>query len=418
MGKVLVVDDAVDTVLVLTHMLRNQGYEVLPAYSGQEAMDIAAVERPDAILLDIMMPGMNGIEVCRRLKKDAQLGMIPVILVTAKDLDEDIIHGLDAGADDYVTKPLNHRVLIARLHAVIRVKEGRDLLTQANETLRTEIRERKQAEETLRKRDEELRQSQKLEALGRLAGGVAHEFNNFLQAIIGYVEAIQQQLRPEDAPYRYSEQIREVANRGAVITRQLLGFSRQQRLERKNVDVNQVVAGLAELVGPILGKRIEVNLTLGANVATVHADAGGLQQALLNLCLNARDAMPNGGRLTIGTKNTIPREACRESGIAAKATECLLIGIADTGYGMPPEVIEHIFEPFYTTKEVGKGTGLGLAMVHGIVQQHGGTIRVSSEPGKGTAFTICLPTADVPPEVAAPNYIRHSVSATNDRAMT
>jgi signal transduction histidine kinase len=418
MGKVLVVDDAVDTVRVLTHMLKNQGYEVLSAYGGQEALDIAAAERPDAILLDIMMPGMNGIEVCQRLKEDAQLGMIPVILVTAKDLDEDIVHGLDAGADDYVTKPLNHRVLTARLRAVIRVKESRDLLTQANENLRTEMRERKQAEETLRKRDEELRQSQKLEALGRLAAGVAHEFNNFLQAIVGYAEAIQEQLRPEDAPYRYSGQICEVANSGAKITRQLLGFSRQQRLERKNVDVNQVVAGLAELVGPILGKNIEVSLALGANAVTVYADTGGLQQALLNLCLNARDAMPNGGRLTISTKNTILREACRESGIAAKATECLLIDIADTGCGMSPEVIEHIFEPFYTTKEVGKGTGLGLAMVHGIVQQHGGTIRVSSEPGNGTAFTICLPTADVPPEVAAPSYTRHNVLVTNDKAMT
>ena len=338
MGKVLVVDDAVDTVLVLTHMLRNQGYEVLPAYSGQEVLAIAAAERPDAILLDIMMPGMNGIEVCQRLKEDAQLGMIPVILVTAKDLDEDIVHGLDAGADDYVTKPLNHRVLIARLRAVIRVKESRDLLTQANDNLRTEIRERKQAEETLRKRDEELRQSQALEALGRLAGGVAHEFNNFLQAIIGYVEAIQAQLCPEDALYRYSEQIREVAINGTTITRQLLGFSRQQRLERKNVDVNQVVAGLAELVGPILGKQIEVSLTLGANVATVHADAGGLQQALLNLCLNARDAMPDGGRLTISTANAIVAQACRESAIAAETRECLLIDVADTGCGMSPRL--------------------------------------------------------------------------------
>jgi signal transduction histidine kinase len=418
MAKVLVVDDVVSTVRVLTHMLKNQGYEVLPAYSGQTGLNLAATEHPDVILLDVMMPEMDGIDVCRRLKADTQLRVIPVILVTARDMDEDIVHGLDAGADDYVTKPFNHRVLTARLRAAIRAKESHDLLAQANANLRTEIQVRLQAEEALQKRDEELRQSQKLEALGRLAGGVAHEFNNVLQAIIGYSEAIRNQLRPETPAHRYSELILEVADDAANIARQLLGFSRQQRLEQRNVDANQVVADLAKLVGPILGKHIKVSLILGANAATVYADAGELQQALLNLCLNARDAMPSGGQLTISTADAIPGEACCDSDSAAEATACLLISVADTGCGMSPEVIAHIFEPFFTTKDVGKGTGLGLALVHGIVQQHGGTIRVSSEPGNGAAFTICLPTADVSPAVAAPNYIRHDVLITNDRVMT
>ena len=154
MTKILVVDDALDTVGLLTYVLRNQGYEVLLAYNGREALDIAAAERPGAILLDIMMPGMDGIEVCRRLKADGQLATIPVILTTARDLDEDIVEGLDAGADDYVTKPLNQRVLTARLRAAIRVKESRDLLAQANDNLRAEMRQRQQAEETLRRRDE------------------------------------------------------------------------------------------------------------------------------------------------------------------------------------------------------------------------------------------------------------------------
>jgi signal transduction histidine kinase len=415
MTKVLVVDDAVDTVRVLTQVLRNQGYEVLPAYSGREALDLAAAECPDAILLDVMMPEMDGIEVCRRLKADGRLATIPIILATARDLDEDIVEGLDAGADDYVAKPLNQRVLTARLRAAIRAKESRDLLAQANGNLRAEIRQRQQAEETLRKRDEELRQSQKLEAVGRLAGGVAHEFNNALQAIIGYAEAIREKLRPADATYRYSEKIFEVTNRAAAITRQLLSFSRQQRLERKHVDANQVVAGLAELVGHTLGERIEVRVALEANAATVYADSAGLQQALLNLCLNARDAMPDGGRLTLSTTNATARETGRESDAGAEVDECLLIGIADTGCGMPPEVVEHIFEPFYTTKEVGKGTGLGLALVHGIVQQHGGRIRVRSEPGKGTAFTICLPTKNLPPEGTASNDGPQNTFVTNDR---
>ena len=200
-----------------------------------------------------------------------------------------------------------------------------------------------------------------------------------------------EKLRPEDAPYQYSKRILEVAGRATAITRQLLGFSRQLRLERKTVDVNQVVAGLAELVRPILGKHIELSVTLGADAATVHADAGALQQALLNVCLNARDAMPNGGKLTISTANAITGTTSPERGTSAEAAESVLVRVVDTGCGMPPEVLEHIFEPFYTTKAVGQGTGLGLAMVHGIVQRHEGTIQVSSELGKGTAFTICLP---------------------------
>ena len=287
MAKVLVVDDAKETVQLLTHVLRKQGYEVLTAYSGSEALDIAAAERPDAILLDVMMPGMDGIEVCQRLKGDAHLGMIPVILATAKGLDEDIVQGLDAGADDYLTKPFNHRILVARLRAVIRVKQSRDSLSQANEALLVEIQERKQAEESLRRKDEELRQSQKLEAVGRLAAGVAHEFNNFLQAIIGFAEAIMDKARPEDASYHCSKRILEIGGRATAITRQLLGFSRQLRLDRKTIDINQVVTDLAELVRPILGKHVELNVILGADTATVHVDAGSLQQALLNLCLNA-----------------------------------------------------------------------------------------------------------------------------------
>jgi signal transduction histidine kinase len=396
MAKVLVVDDVADTVRILTRSLKDQGHEVLSAYGGHEALDIVAAESPDAILLDIMMPGMTGIEVCRRLKQDARLVTIPIILVTAKDLEEDIVHGLDAGADDYITKPFNQRVLAARLRAAIRVKESRNLLEQANEDLRTEIRHREQVEETLRKRDEELRQSQKLEAVGRLAKGVAHEFNNALQAIVGFTEAIQDQLHSLDASDGYCEHILEVAHGASMVARQLLSFSRQQGLEPKAVDVNQVVAHLVELARHVLSEPIEVRLTLQANAATVRADAGSLQQALLNLCLNARDAMPDGGQLTLTTRNASPREAWPGVVWSNEAARCLLISVSDTGCGMPPEVIEHIFEPFYTTKELGKGTGLGLAVVHGIVQQHGGMIHVSSEPGKGTTFTICLPLAESP----------------------
>ncbi|MGA2616569.1 MAG: HD domain-containing phosphohydrolase [Thermoguttaceae bacterium] len=163
MVKVLVVDDAVDSVTLLTYALKDQGYDVSVAYGGHEALDVASAERPDVILLDVMMPGMNGVEVCRRLKADAVLRMIPVLLVTAKELDEDVIAGLDAGAEDYVTKPFNNMVLAARLRAAVRVKQFHDEIAQMNEQLRAEIVDRKLAEESLRKKDVQLRAAQRLE---------------------------------------------------------------------------------------------------------------------------------------------------------------------------------------------------------------------------------------------------------------
>ena len=254
--------------------------------------------------------------------------------------------------------------------------------------------QRKQAEEALRKKDEELRQSQKLEAVGQLAGGIAHEFNNLLQAISGHTGFAMEGLSPEEQRYQDLHQVRKAADRAAALTHQLLGFGRRQMLRRKNVAPNGVVADLGKLVGPVIGERIELDLTLGENVGTVLADPGELQQVLLNLCLNARDAMPSGGRLLVRTENVVLRTAIRTSAADVAPGRYAVISVTDTGWGMPSEVKERIFEPFFTTKEVGQGTGLGLATAYGIVEQHGGTIHVYSEPGRGTTFKVYLPTVE------------------------
>ncbi|MGA2035258.1 MAG: response regulator [Thermoguttaceae bacterium] len=392
MAKVLIVDDAADTVKLLAYALKNQGYDVSAAYSGREALEIAAIQRPDVILLDVMMPGMNGIEVCRRLKADAALRMIPVLLVTAKELDEDVIAGLDAGAEDYVTKPFNNLVLAARLRAAIRVKQFHDEIAQVNERLRAEIVERKLAEENLRKKDGQLREAQKLEAVGLLAGGIAHEFNNLLQVIGGYTTCAMEDLSPQEHRYEDLQQVRTAAERAAVLTRQLLGFSRRRMLQPENVDPNQLVADVAKMLHPLVGDRISVKIVLRKDIGTVYADPGELQQALLNLCLNARDAMPSGGTLLLNTDTVILDEPIAEPGFQIERGRYMVFGVTDTGQGISAEVQQHIFEPFFTTKEVGKGTGLGLAMVYGVVQQHKGAIHVYSEPGKGTAFKVYLPS--------------------------
>lgn len=394
MARILVVDDVADNVKLLALELEDRGHEVLTSLSGPEALGIASAQQPDVILLDVMMPDMDGIEVCRGLKEDSHTRTIPVILVTAKGLDENVIAGLDAGANDYVPKPFNSEVLTARIRSALRVKQSYDTISRTNQLLREEITVRKRAEETVRKQEEELRQSQKLEAVGRLAGGIAHEFNNLLQAIGGYTSFAMEGLHAEDQRYQDLQQVRQATERATTLTRQLLGFSRRKPLCRRNIDVNQLIADLAVMIRPVIGEHIEFEVRQGTDIGYVHADPGELHQALLNLCLNARDAMPSGGKLVLRTENVTLSKAFNGFDSRMAPGRYVVVYVSDTGCGMGPEVRERAFEPFYTTKEVGEGTGLGLARVYGVVQQHGGTVHVDSEPGKGTTLKVYLPATD------------------------
>ena len=255
-----------------------------------------------------------------------------------------------------------------------------------------DITQRKLAEEALREKDAELRQAQKLEAVGQLAGGIAHEFNNVLQAIGGYGNCAMEGLSPQEQRYQDLQQVLKAADRAAMLTRQLLGFSRRQVLRPRNVDPNQVVGDLAKMLQPIIGEQISLEVVLGDDVGTVYADPAELQEVLLNLCLNARDAMPSGGTLALRTDTTILSEPLWEACFQIEPGPHVVFSVTDTGCGMRADVQQRVFEPFFTTKEVGKGTGLGLAMLYGVVQQHKGAIHVYSEPGKGTTFKLYLPT--------------------------
>ena len=233
-------------------------------------------------------------------------------------------------------------------------------------------------------------QAQRLESIGALAGGIAHEFNNLLQAICGYTQYAMNGLDPAEQRRQDLEQVLVAADRATALTRQLLGFSRRQLLDRTVVDPNQAVQELAKMLRPILGEQVELTLQLADDMGAVFADAGQLQQVLLNLCVNARDAMPHGGRLLLRTSTTTIAEG-RGAPADLKPGRYTLIEVQDTGCGMSAEVRRRIFEPFFTTKEVGKGTGLGLAMAYGIIQQHGGSLCVQSVPGDGSTFSIYLP---------------------------
>lgn len=276
-----------------------------------------------------------------------------------------------------------------------RVAERTHQLAAANENLQAEVNERKSAQADLERSEEQLRQSQKMDAIGQLAGGVAHDFNNLLTAICGHSELTLKRLTPDDPLRRPLEQIKKSGERAAGLTRQLLAFSRKQMLQPKIVDLNQIVVDMNSMLQRLIGEDIDLLMGLAADLGKVKADPNQIEQILLNLSINARDAMPKGGRLTIETSNVNLSEEYSREHLSVRPGPYVMLAVSDNGCGMDANTQAHIFEPFFTTKEVGKGTGLGLATVYGIVKQSEGTIWLYSEVGRGTSFKIYLPCAEL-----------------------
>jgi two-component system, cell cycle sensor histidine kinase and response regulator CckA len=243
--------------------------------------------------------------------------------------------------------------------------------------------------------EEQLRQSQKMEGVGRLAGGIAHDFSNMLSVILGYSELLQEREQP-DLAGKYIGEIRTAAERAASLTRQLLAFSRQQALQPRLIDLNDVVDRVSQMLQPVMGDDIELVVTSAPSLGAVKADSLQIEQAVMNLAVNARDAMPAGGKLIIETRAVDLDESFASSSASFRPGPYVMLSVSDTGCGMDEQIMAHIFEPFFTTKPPGEGTGLGLSMVHGCVSQSGGHIWINSEPGGGTTFKIFLPRVDEP----------------------
>ncbi|HKU41965.1 MAG TPA: response regulator [Polyangiales bacterium] len=557
--RILVVEDSATQAQELSFLLETEGFRVEVARDGGSGLTRCLREPVDVVLSDVVMPEIDGYELCRRLKANPATAHIPVILLTSLADPMDIVHGLECGADNFITKPYEPEYLMGRLRRLLdnrtlraqrKVEVGVDVLLMGKrftinsereqildllistfeEVLRSRAREyeAKLSEETLREShrflqsaldalqsaiailnengeiisanaawrrlaqarrwsfpnagvgksyaslcreafglegedcaklsdgvnsvqngsrerfqleyhawphtdprwfalsatrfedrgqrlvavehgditerkqlEHQFLQSQKMEAVGQLAGGVAHDFNNLLTVITGYSVLLQGEL-PKDDPKRADlDEIVHAVETGAALTRQLLTFSRKQVFKPTVIDINQAITELERMLRRLIGEDIDYCTVLEPSIGRVRADPNQVQQILMNLVVNARDAMPHGGKLTVETANALLDPGYASSHPNVRPGNYVMLTVSDNGQGMDLNTQAHIFEPFFTTKAVGKGTGLGLSTVYGIVQQSGGHVWVYSEPGFGTTFRIYLPRIDERPAQTA-----------------
>jgi two-component system cell cycle sensor histidine kinase/response regulator CckA len=359
--------------------------------SSKEALARLNDSAFDLVLTDLRMPDMNALDLLRELRHRAL--SVPVVVVTGKGDETAAVAALKLGAYDYIVKRDDY---LTQLPYALDNAIDRFQLAEVNQRLQTELAERERMETERTRLAEQLRQAQKIDSLGRLAGGVAHDFNNLLTVIAGHADLMLQDLDENDPLRESVGDIKSAATRAADLTRQLLAFSRRQILRPRVVDLNDTIRESTRMLRRLLGEDVELVTLLDPGLGRVKADPGQLDQVIVNLAVNARDAMPQGGKLTIETRNVAIEQRDAQRHVSFQPGSYVLIAISDSGVGMNADILPHIFEPFFTTKEQGKGTGLGLSMVYGIVKQSGGWIWVYSEPGHGTTVKVYLPRVEPP----------------------
>ncbi len=501
-ARILVVDDTEANRYAIGRILAAGGCRVTEAANAREALRLFAAEDFDLLTLDVRMPDMSGIELCRQLKADPATASVPVLQISASFTDDaSRVRGLDAGADGYLTHPLDPALLVATVRALLRMARAEERLRESERRYRflaesipqivwtaspegtvdyvnnhlveytglpaeaalqpnwadlihpDDVGETMTAwrdslasgrdywvQHRLRRHDgeyrwflsrasamrdvdgrvrswfgtatdieevrqtgERMRHAHKLEAVGRLAGGMAHEINNIMTAIIGFGEFALRQIGVSPGAADVREMV-TAAERSAGIVRQVLAFGRRQHVQLARLDLNDIIRELEPMLLQLLAPPVELAFELAPGAAVAVADRGQLEQLLVNLALNARDAMPDGGRVVVHTRPVQLDDefARRRPEIDLRPGSYIELSVRDTGHGMSPEVLARALEPFFTTKPVGQGSGLGLSTAYGIVKQSGGYVFLESEPGRGTTVRVYLCCADAVDPITPP----------------
>jgi two-component system, cell cycle sensor histidine kinase and response regulator CckA len=498
-STILIVDDVEANRLTLADLLDYPELKLHFATDGPTALAAAATLQPDLILLDVMMPGMDGFEVCRRLRLNAQLADVPVVMVTSLDDRELRLHGFEVGIDDFITKPFDRTELRARVRGILRLNrfrriqqateqireqaelidlapgaiivcdleqrithwnpaaerlygwsvaeaigaradqllskgkstetpgmdsfsddEWRGEMTQITKTggevivdshrkllrdangqpkailiINTDLTEKKQLET-------QFLRAQRLESIGTLASGIAHDLNNALAPSLMSIDLLRYRVTSSD-DLALIEMLEASTMRGVQLVRQILGFARGYDGEKSEVQLQHLVSEVYRLLTRTFPRNIEIKVESSGDLWPIIANATQLDQVLMNLCVNARDAMPDGGRLVISLQNVHLSDLDCAMLPGMRPGACVLLTVADTGVGMTTEVKDKIFEPFFTTKAPSKGTGLGLSTVFGVIKNHSGCVKVESEVGRGTKFKVHLPAVAAPVSAKTPS---------------
>jgi signal transduction histidine kinase len=402
-GNILVVDDEVELKNVLVEALVSQGYRTTGLPSSVEALAAIRSKTFDVVLTDLTMPGIDGVTLIQKaLEIDPHL---VCIVMTGQGTIQTAVDAMKTGAFDYVLKPFRVEMLLPLVKRAMEVRWMR----LENSLLREAVARYELAQTASQELEQQLRQSQKMEAIGRLAGGVAHDFNNLLTAINGYSSLALQRANPDDRLRGYLEEIKKAGERAATLTRQLLAFGRKQMLKPVVLNLNDVVSDMNKMLRRLIGEDIRFNARFDPDLKPIKADPGQIEQVLVNLVVNSRDAMPQGGNLTIETANFESDAEFAGKHLGLAPGHYVMLAVSDSGCGMDDKTKARIFEPFFTTKEKGRGTGLGLSTVYGIVKQSGGTVWVYSETGKGSVFKVYFPQLQEDAEFSKPVLVETPV---------